>query len=103
MADTKKAGALYIGAPPAAKYRLTVEISANSHDEIERELDYYVRGGYLLDSDYHKRDTFAVVGGKGIRRLECANPDMTPERYEAELSAWWEHRKVQRKEGAGRG
>ena len=83
--------------PPVAKYRLTIEITGNSHDEIEGELLALARGGYLLDSDGYKRDAFQVVGGRGFRTLEHTNPDMTPERYAAELRAWWEARKDARR------
>ena len=30
------------------------------------------------------------------RVMECVNPDMTPERYRAELDTWWESRKAER-------
>lgn len=83
--------------PPVAKYRLTVEITGNSHDEIETELRYLVNGGYLLDTDYHKRDETYVVGGRKTVRLEHANPEMTPERYDAELSEWFDARKTARR------
>lgn len=75
--------------PPTPKYKFTVEIIGNSHDEIEQELHYLVRGGYLLDSDYGRRDTFKVYGGRKTSTLEHTNPDMTPDRYKAELDAWW--------------
>lgn len=82
-----------VGGPPVPKYELTVTIAGNSHDEIERELLSMTRGGYLLDSDYNKRDEFHVVGGRGTRILRHTNPEMTPERYGAELDEWWQNRR----------
>ena len=82
--------------PPVAKYRLTLTIDGNSHDEIERELLSMTRGGYLLDSDYHERDEFTVYGGRRTARLVHTNPEQTPERYDAELDAWWQARKAAR-------
>jgi hypothetical protein len=82
--------------PPTAKYRYTVEITGNSHDEIQRELLGLTRGGYLLDSEYETRDEFHVIGGRRSTRLLHVNPEMTPERYEAELDEWWQARKVER-------
>ena len=81
--------------PPTAKYKFTVEITGNSHDEIEREILLLNSGGYLLDSGYHKRDSFYVIGGRSTRRLVHENPEMTPERYEQELEAWWQQRKAE--------
>ena len=86
--------------PPVAKYRYTLVIEGNSHEEITRELLYQTRGGYLLDSDYEKRDTFHVIGGRKTSRLEHTNPDMTPERYDAELDEWWQARKAEHLTGA---
>lgn len=79
--------------PPATKYLLTVTVRGNSHDEIEGELLAFTRGGYLLDSDYHKRDEFHCIGGRVTARLEHTNPDQTPENYRAELDAWSQARK----------
>ena len=83
--------------PPIARYRLTVEITGNSHDEIERELHYLTNGGYLQDSDGYKRDTFHVLGGRITTKLEHVNPEMTPERYDEELSEWWKQRRAARR------
>jgi len=83
--------------PPVAKYRLTVTIRGNSHDEIESALLTLTRGGYLLDSDYYKRDQFDATDGRTSARLEHTNPDMTPERYERELDEWWGERKAARR------
>lgn len=48
--------------PPVPRYRLTLTITGNTLDEIERELVVQTRGGFLLDS--------------------------VP-KYDAELAAWW--------------
>ena len=74
--------------PPVAKYQLTVEIRGNTHAEIEDEIMYLLNGGYLMDSDYHKRDEFHVFGGRLTSQLEHTNPEMTPEKYDEELAAW---------------
>lgn len=83
--------------PPVPKYTYTVTLTGNSHEEIEGELLSLTRGGYLLDSDYHKRDEFKVYGGRKTTELKHTNPEMTPERYDHELDEWWEKRKEFRK------
>lgn len=80
--------------PPVAKYRLTVEIRGNSHEELEGELLGLTRGGYLLASDYHQLDAFESIGGRDTIKLEHTNPDMTPERYREELDAWFQARRA---------
>lgn len=84
--------------PPKAKYRLTLVITGNTHEEIERELLSQTRGGYLLDSDYYQRDSFDCFSGRTRSTLEHVNPDMTPERYDAELREWGVVRRRARKE-----
>ena len=74
--------------PPVTKYKHTFVVRGNTHAEIERELFYHLNGGYLNDSDAGKRDSFDVYGGRTHSTLEHTNPDMTPERYEADLRAW---------------
>ena len=76
--------------PPVAKYKYTLVITGNSHAEILGELLTQTRGGYLLDSDYERRDSFTVYGGRKVSSLEHKNPAMTAERYEAELAAWFD-------------
>ena len=49
--------------PPTPRYRYTLIVEGNTHDEIEHELLVCTRGGYLLDSDYYQRDEWHVVGG----------------------------------------
>lgn len=81
---------------PTPKYRYTLVITGNTHDEITKELGYQLRGGYLLDSDHETRDEFTVFGGRKTSTLECTNPDQTPEQYERELDDWWQARKAAR-------
>ena len=85
--------------PPVAKYKLTLTIEGNSHEEIMRELLVQTSGGYLLDSDYETRDAWTCHGGRLTSVMEHANPDQTPERYEAELSAWAAERRASRAAG----
>lgn len=85
--------------PPVAKYRLTVEIDGNSHDEIEQELGYLTRGGYLINSDHHERDEFHVIGGRVTATLRHTNPEQTPEGYTRELEEWFAALKAARAEG----
>lgn len=82
--------------PPKARYKLTLAITGNTLDEIERELLSQTRGGFLLDSDYYNRDEWTSYSGRVTSRMEHVNPDMTPERYEAELHEWAETRKAER-------
>lgn len=82
--------------PPVAKYKLTLTIEGNSHEEIMRELLVQTRGGYLLNSEYETRDEWYVVGGRYKSVMEHTNPDQTPEKYRAELDAWWQERKAAR-------
>lgn len=83
--------------PPTARYRLTLTIEGNTLDEVEREIVIQTRGGFLLDSDGYKRDEWNVIGGRAQRVMEHRNPDMTPERYDAELDAWSEARRFIRR------
>lgn len=79
--------------PPVAKYKYTLEIDGNSHEEILGEILAQVNGGYMLDSLYEERDEFDVIGGQSYRTLEHINPGMSPERYARELGEWWQKRK----------
>lgn len=84
--------------PPVPRYRLTLTITGNTLDEIEHELVVQTRGGFLLDSGYMRRDFWEIVTGRYISVMEHVNPEMTPERYDAELDAWWAGRKAGRRE-----
>lgn len=83
---------------PSRRYRLTLTITGNTLDEIERELVVQTRGGFLLDSGHMTRDFWEIVTGRYISVMEHVNPEMTPERYDAELDAWWAGRKAGRRE-----
>ena len=84
--------------PPVTKYELTVKIRGNTHDEIEDELLTLVHGGYLLDSDYGKRDAWNATSGRCTSVMVHTNPEQTPERYRDELDAWWNEHKAARRE-----
>lgn len=83
--------------PPVTKYKFTAVIRGNTHEEITSELLSMTRGGYLLASDYEKRDEFDSIGGRDHMTLEHTNPDMTPEQYKIDLAAWFEDRKTARR------
>ena len=84
--------------PPVPRYRLTLTITGNTLDEIEHELLVQTRGGFMLDSDYYRRSMWQVIGGRATSHMEHVNPEMTPERYEAELDEWFAARKAARRE-----
>lgn len=65
-----------------------LEVRGNTHQEVVDELRMQVNGGYLMDSDYYKRDSFRVIGGRCTATLEHTNPDQTPENFAEELDAW---------------
>lgn len=81
--------------PPKCKYKYTLVIRGNSHEEIQHELLLQLNGGYLLDSDYETRDEFDVYGGRDHSTLEHVNPEMTPERYGVEFEEWRAARKAE--------
>ncbi len=81
--------------PPVSRYLLTITIKGNTLDEIEDELLAQTHGGFLIDSDYGKRHSWNSTDGTTTRVMEHRNPDMTPERYAAELEAWWKARKAE--------
>ena len=82
--------------PPVARYRYTLTLTGNSVDEIESELLTQTRGGFLIDSDYEKRDEWHVAGGCKTSVMKQVNPGMTADRYAEELDAWWRSRKASR-------
>lgn len=88
--------------PPVPKYKLTLAITGNTLDEIEGVLLSQINGGFLLNSDYYRRDEWDVTDGRYTSRMEHTNPDMTPERYNAELNAWFDARKARRREQSTR-
>lgn len=83
--------------PPVTKYRLTVTIRGNTHEEIVDELLSMTRGGYLLASDHYTRDAFDSTGGRDRMVLEHTNPSQTPEHYRRELDEWVTCRRDERR------
>ena len=63
-------GTLTDDKPPVPRYRFTLTVTGNTLDEIESELVSQTRGGFLLDSDYYKRDEWEVWGGVSTGRME---------------------------------
>ena len=86
--------------PPTPRYRLTLTITGNTLEEVERELVVQVNGGFLMNSHYYQRDEWHVGGGLITSRMEHLNPTQTPENYARELGEWWEARKAARRGGA---
>lgn len=84
--------------PPTPRYRLELTIEGNTLEEVERELEGLANGGFLFDSDYGRRDEWHMVSGRATRIMHHDNPDMTPERYAAELDAWSAERKATRQQ-----
>lgn len=82
--------------PPVAKYKLTLTVYGNSHQEVQEELLSQVQGVYLIISEDEQRDQWHVWGSRYMSVMEHTNPDQTPERYEAELDAWFQTRKLMR-------
>lgn len=74
--------------PPQTRYKLTLTIRGNTLEEIASELLTQTRGGFLLDSDYYERHEWTSYSGRVTSRMEHQNPNMTPERYAAELNEW---------------
>ena len=72
--------------PPKARYRLSLQITANTLEELEQELDARAIHFAIENRGRHTRDE---VGPRHHLVLEHANPTMTPERYDVELRAWW--------------
>jgi len=83
--------------PPVARYRLTLSIVGNTLNEIEDELLAQTRGGFLVASGFGNRDSWHSAAGRVQSVMEHRNPDMTPERYAAELDAWFTARRAERK------
>jgi len=84
--------------PPTTRYRFELTIDGNTLEEVERELAQLANSGFLLDSDYGRRDEWHMVSGRATRIMHHINPDMTPERYAAELDAWSADRRAPRQQ-----
>jgi hypothetical protein len=82
--------------PPVARYLYTFTARGNTIAEIEEELHTLMHGGFLMDSDYGKRDTWNSTSGRNRSVMVQPNPKMTPERYAEELRAWADERKATR-------
>ena len=82
--------------PPQTKYRYTVVIDANSHEEIERELHVLANGGHIVDSHSYQRDDFHCISGRADRHLQQVDPEMTAEQYKRDLDEWWQARRANR-------
>ena len=47
--------------PPVAKYKLTLTVYGNSHQEVQEELLSQVQGGYLIISEDEQRDRWRLL------------------------------------------
>jgi len=79
--------------PPVPRYKLTVEVTGNTLDEVTDEI-YGV--GLNAPWTIGRRDECEIVGGTRTIRLQHTNPTQTPENYRAELDAWAKARKAAR-------
>jgi hypothetical protein len=79
--------------PPVARYRYTLTVTGNTLDEIHDEIRTDAHGGFILSTEHMTRHEFESTGGRETSKLEQVNPDMTPEKYAADLDAWWTARK----------
>lgn len=83
------------GKPPVARYRLTLTIDGNSFDEIDNELRVLAGGSTYRDSLFFglERHEWSIYEPRVKKRMEHRNPDMTPEKYDDELTAWADSRR----------
>lgn len=77
---------------PELMYRMVDKLAVSLSEVVE-----WV--GSADDSDYETRDEWHVLGGRYESVMQHTNPDQTPERYEAELSAWAAERRASRAAG----
>lgn len=89
----RRRGLINMAEPPVPKYKLTLVITGNTHEEVEEELYQYANSCFLLDTHGYRRDEFEVLGGTRHAKLEHLNPSQTPEGYMSDLSAWFRNRK----------
>lgn len=76
--------------PPVAKYRYTLQITGNSLDEVEDELQRLAKQfGY----ETAHRDELAIQSGTYTQTLVVVDREQTPEKYEAALEEWMMKRK----------
>lgn len=84
--------------PPVPRYKLEVTITGNTLDEIQSELDMMATSGFLMDHQNGARHEWECWGGTTTRKMNHTNPDMTPERYSAELREWFDALRAARKD-----
>ena len=82
--------------PPNRRYRLTLTIEGNTLDEVQDVVNAYARLGFLNDSDCGRRDAWYVTHTRCESLMTVVDPGMTPDRYFAELDAWFKERSVTR-------
>lgn len=80
--------------PPVAKYTATIKISANNHGELLDRVRSLANNWWHHHAEYGKRDAVNSTDGTTNVKLEHTNPEQTPEKYTAELDAWWEREQV---------
>lgn len=79
--------------PPMSRYKLTLEITGNTMDEVLRELAVQSNDAdHELGGDIHRHNAEWISGRSTLSLVE-RNPGMTPEKYAAELDAWRESRR----------
>lgn len=78
--------------PPKRRYRLQLMITANSRQELAKELNVQAVNYAYEHLSHERRDGVPlhidITGGFGTLRVDEENPEMTPERYEKELDEW---------------
>ena len=83
--------------PPTAKYRYTLQVTGNTLDDIEHELQI---ASNEFAYDTATRDEFAIQGGTATQTLIVADPDQTPDKYLTDLEAWMQRRRDERRTDA---
>jgi hypothetical protein len=76
--------------PPVAKYRLDIEVTGNTLEEVFHELHVAVN-----DAEFEslRTDTIDRISGRHTLTLAKPNPEMTPDRYADELETWVDRRR----------
>lgn len=78
--------------PPVARYRLEVVITGNTIEELADEL--HVQANNFDYESMRGRTTRKIYGGRHHLIVEERNPEMTPDRYDEDLTAWAESRRL---------
>jgi hypothetical protein len=76
--------------PPVTRYRLEIVIDGNTIEELVNDLE--TRANTFGYEGLQGRTTRDQVGPRYEVRVTEPNPDMTPERYAAELDTWADRR-----------